>query len=194
MSGTGRLALVVGHMAISGGAQGKPPINASEYIYNTDLAKTIKQCGESRGHRVDIFFRDIGGIPWAYRQVKNQASDACIELHFNASNGTVQGTETWYLDLDKNSNIMEADFAKIVQKNICTLFERVGNTDRGVKVPAREDRGYQNLSQLRDIPVILIEPFFGDNAADAVMAVEKKQALAETIIASFEEWLALKNP
>jgi len=34
----------------------------------------------------------------------------------------------------------------------------------------------------------LIEPFFGDNPAEAQMAVAKKQQLAEAIILAFEEW------
>jgi N-acetylmuramoyl-L-alanine amidase len=190
----GHLAIVVGHTKNSGGAKGISPINASEYVYNTNLADMIKQYGEARGHMVDVFFRDVGGIVAAYKQAKESAADACVELHFNASNGTVQGTETWHLDQGKDKELLEAEFAQAMQRQICALFSRpaaVGGTNRGVKVPAKEDRGYANLSQIRDFPSILIEPFFGDNAADAQLAVDKKQDLANTIILVFEEWLKM---
>jgi N-acetylmuramoyl-L-alanine amidase len=190
----GRLGIVVGHTKLSGGAMGKPPISTSEYVFNTGLAGLIKQVGESRGHEVSIFFRDVGNIVGAYKLVKEWQPEVCIELHFNASNGTVRGSETWYLDLNKEDHVMEEEFAQLVQDHICVVFGRgkgpkEGN--RGIKEPAKEDRGYFNLSQISQIPSILIEPFFGDNLDEAKLAVDKKQALAEAIIQAFEDWEGL---
>ena len=194
MSTQGHLAIVVGHIKSSGGAKGVSPINASEYEYNVDLANMIKHAGESHGQIINIFFRDKGGVVGAYQQVKEAVADACIELHFNGYNGTVQGTETWYLESGKEQETSVIKFAAIMQKHICNLFNRpldaIG-TNRGIKGAKEGDRAYHSLSQLKRFPCILIEPFFGDNAVDAQLAVNKKQELAEAIIVAFEEWLEL---
>jgi N-acetylmuramoyl-L-alanine amidase len=190
----GHLAIVVGHTKNSGGAKGISPINASEYVYNTNLADMIKQYGEARGHMVDVFFKDENEIGKAYKQDKESAADACVELHFNAYNGTVQGTETLYIHQGKEKELLSTQLAQVMQRQICIVFSRpttVGGTNRGVKVLGKEDRGYGNLTQLKTFPSILIEPFFGDNTADAQLAVDKKQDLANAIIIAFEEWLEI---
>lgn len=190
----GHLAIVVGHMKNSGGAKGVPPINSSEYEYNADLANMVKQSGEAHGHIVNIFFRDKGGVVGAYQQVKEAVVTACVELHFNAYNKAVQGSETWYLELDKDKDSSAVKFALITQRHICGVLGRpveVGGANRGIKGARKGDRAYNSLSQLKGFPCILVEPFFGDNAADAQLAVDKKLELANAIILAFEEWLEL---
>ncbi|MCA1408210.1 hypothetical protein I6F26_24790 [Ensifer sp. IC3342] len=54
------------------------------------------------------------------------------------------------------------------------ILATLGTQDRGL------NRGYDSASAL-DIPSALIEPFFGDNPADAQKVHTKKDALAEAI-------------
>jgi len=189
----GHLALVVGHERAKAGAFGIYPISSPEYVYNTDLAELISRFGKSRGHEVSIFFRDGVGIQGAYQQVNEWEPDAVIELHFNAFNGEVRGTETLYADTDDQKGVLEKEFAEFVQKFICGVFGRSAKEDRGIKNRAlsRGERGFMSVNQVFGFPSILIEPFFGDNKNDAKMAVERKQELAEAIIYAFEEWKKL---
>jgi N-acetylmuramoyl-L-alanine amidase len=190
---TGHLALVVGHDKIRQGAHGVAPISSSEYVYNSHLAKLIEEYGERRGHQVDIFFRDHIGIKGAYKSVADAEPDACIELHFNAFNGAVRGTETLFADIHDEKEVMEKEFAQCVQDEICKLFQRDAETNRGLinRSLSKGERGYMNVSQLFNIPSILIEPFFGDNPDDAQLAVSWKQPLAEAIVHAFEAWKTL---
>lgn len=186
-----RLALVVGHTRTSPGAMGVSPISASEYEFNRELALLVEKSGNSRGHQVATFFRDGVGIEGAYEQVAEWKADAVVELHFNAFNGEARGTETLYCNDNDQMKVLEKEFAELVQQHICQVFNRTDRTNRGIKSLSRSDRGYQNVTQLFDIPSILIEPFFGDNPTEAQMAVAKKQQLAEAIILAFEEWKVL---
>lgn len=187
---TGHLALVIGHTRKRSGATGTYPISASEYEFNQGVADLVARFGESRGHRVATFYRDIIGIEGAYQQAAEWEPDAVIELHFNAFNGQVKGTETLYSDTDDAKRVMEKEFAEIVQRELCRVFNRKGKEDRGIKNRplSRGERGYWNVNQLFGMPSILIEPFFGDNKQDARMAVENKQEMAEALVLAFEEW------
>jgi len=183
-----RLALVVGHTRNSQGAMGVSPISASEYEFNRELALLVERFGKSRGHQVATFFRDGVGIEGAYQQVAEWEADAVVELHFNAFNGEARGTETLYCNDEDQQRVLEKEFAESVQQHLCQVFNRTDRTNRGIKPLSRGDRGYNNVTQLFDIPSILIEPFFGDNPAEAQMAVAKKQ---QAIILAFEEWKIL---
>lgn len=186
----GHLAMVVGHERARPGAFGIYPISASEYEYNTDLAEMAAHFGKSRGHEVRIFFRDGIGIQGTYEQVNEWEPDAVVELHFNAFNTQVGGTETLYADADDQKGVFEKEFAEVTQRNICKVFARSAKEDRGTlnRALSRGERGYMNVSQVFGVPSILIEPFFGDNKNDAKMAVEQKQELAEALVYAFEKW------
>ncbi|MGF1463555.1 MAG: N-acetylmuramoyl-L-alanine amidase [Maricaulaceae bacterium] len=193
----GRLVLIVGHSSDEQGAAGTKPLNQTEFVFNTELSKLVTKFGLPRGHLILTIFRPSrgrAGIEIAYQKALKAEPDAIIELHFNAFNKQVRGTETL---LSVKSDIVETnerELAELVQSEISSVFQRIGRQDRGLKfIERRGDRGWRSLSQVRTIPSILIEPFFGDEPNDAALAVEKKEELAKAIILAFEKWLTRRR-
>lgn len=168
------LAIVVGHTQNSPGASGTSPINQSEYPWNKDLAAKIKQECQNRGVESKIFYRDGIGISGAYKQVKSWGAACVMELHFNAFNGSARGTETLY-DADTNSG--SQSWAGRLQQS---MLDVLGTKDRGLKERDPGDRGYKSVSSV-NIPSALIEPFFGDNTADAQIGHSSKDDLAAAL-------------
>ena len=168
------LAIVVGHTQASPGASGGPPINQSEYPWNKDLASKIKAACSAVGVESKIFFRDNVGIGGAYQQVSDWGASCVVELHFNSFNGTARGTETLF---DKDRNSGSAAWAQRLQT---AMLGALGTVDRGLKECNPGDRGFGSVSAL-NIPSALIEPFFGDNQADAQKGHNNKDDLAEAV-------------
>lgn len=186
------LALVIGHTKADGGAEGVAPINKQEYAYNTEVANIARTEGKSLGVEVEIFFRDVGGVKGAYTSAtkwldKNGKKGAIIELHFNAANKIAVGTETIYADNKDEKGVNEKLFAQTVQDAMCAVFNRKGKENRGLEhlSGAAGERGYQNMTQTIKYPSILVEPFFGDVASEAKMAVEKQKEYALCLVNSF---------
>jgi N-acetylmuramoyl-L-alanine amidase len=196
MSISGRLAIVVGHTESAQGANGVAPLEQTEFEYNSDLADLIARLGESEGLKVDTVYRPragYAGIREAYEIVSSFEPDAAIELHFNAFNGRVRGTETLYSDAEDTPGLHELDFAREIQDQMVRVFNRRGKQDRGLKSRPRttRERGWYNVNQTTLFPSILIEPFFGDNEKDAALAISKKDALAACIVKGFQAWQSL---
>lgn len=170
-----RLGLVVGHTKSAPGAVMSAPYRVSEYVYNSEIAALCK-ARAPKNVQVEIFTRDVGGIVGAYQRVKASKCDCVIELHFNAANKTAYGTETLV-----SSEGVDKQFGQIVQDEIEKVFGRVSNGrgDRGLKVnPAR---GGQSVTSFPGGANCLVEPFFGDNPAEAKMAMNSKHAYADSL-------------
>lgn len=183
-----RLAIVVGHTLNSPGATMKHPEYLNEYFYNTAVSEKILEFSKEYNIECRVFFRDGVGIRGAYRDVKQWAPHTSIELHFNAFNSKVRGTETLFYDDRDFEGVDERYLAQIVQERVCEVFARVGRQNRGIKKVGPKSRGGTNLSQLFDTPSILIEPFFGDNVEDAALAVRQIDAYAKCLVDCFHEW------
>lgn len=174
------LVVVVGHEKKAPGADFA--LGGSEYQYNSDIAARMKQYAELKypNLRVEIIFRDGVGIAGAYRKALTFKPDACIELHFNAFNGSAHGSETLC-----SVDAVDRQFAAIIQDKICGVFSRTGQS-RGVKVLSRSGRGGQSVYSLPGSANALVEPFFGDNKDEAKMAdqrrVEYSTALVDGVI------------
>lgn len=179
------LAIVVGHTCSRPGAEGKaPPFPQSpntarfEYTWNSELAEMIKQKARARGVRCSVFFRDTGGITGAYARVRKWRPEATVELHFNAFNERVRGTETLFAHSSSHA------WAKALQNEMVALYARVGPPlDRGLKDRSGGGRGRLSLTQIQ--PSALIEPFFGDEQSDAEIGERQKERLADAILAAF---------
>ncbi|TIR32383.1 MAG: hypothetical protein E5X35_14640, partial [Mesorhizobium sp.] len=192
LAGPRGLAIVVGHTAVAQGARAlSPPFPAdspatrvsehNEYAWNTDLAMKIKALAETAGVRCEIFFRDGVGIRGAYEAVRSWGPEATIELHFNAADGRARGSLVLY------GAEQSRPWAETLQKAIVRTFDRQGRSeDRGIFIPGGSrgyDRGIESVTKVN--PSALIEPFFGDNASDAGLAVRKKAELARAILEAF---------
>lgn len=177
------LVLIVGHEKKAPGADFA--LGGSEYQYNSDIAKRAKEYAARKypNLKVEIVFRDGVGISGAYRKAKALKADACIELHFNAFNGQAQGTETLC-----SVEHEDRKFAEYVHNKICEVFERAGKS-RGVKALSRSARGGQSIYSMPGSANCLVEPFFGDNKAEAKMADERRIPYAVALLEGAVEWL-----
>ncbi len=180
-AGSGKLAIVVGHTRVAPGASGVSPVSASEYVWNSDLAQRIVGECNRLGVVVRVFFRDGVGISGAYRAVRQWGATAAVELHFNASNRTARGTETIF----GTACAASRGWAQAMQDGMVALYGRTGTADRKIKPSPPHPRGGESVNAMSEIPSCLIEPFFGDNPADARLGQERKTRLAETIVAKF---------
>lgn len=184
--GSNHLAIIVGHTQVKPGAF-SPYLNKYEYEYNSELAKVIKLEVMQRDATCGIYFRDDGGINGAYLRALSSGPAAVMELHFNAFNGRVGGCETLLNERDDESGVSERIFAQKIQNAMVGVL---GNRDRGLK--QREsggERGFYNLSQTTKIPSIIIEPFFGDNSADAKNFDQKKALVCQAIAKTFVDYV-----
>lgn len=171
-----KLGVIVGHTKESPGAALKGT-GLYEYQFNTEIASLIKKHAPT-WMQVETIFRDGVGISGAYLKAASIGCDVVIELHFNAYNGTVQGTET--LCTQDSDDI---EFAHLVQKAVSAVFERPGNS-RGVKVISASARGGGNVHAFKQGPNCLIEPFFGDNDLEVIKALAKKDAYAKALVSA----------
>ncbi len=179
---TFKLGIVIGHTAAKGGAKG---INLSvEYHYNSEVAKDMENYaagtyGSSSTHPLEtkLFFRDLVGVPGAYRAADEWRANATVELHYNAATPTARGTETL-----SSGSAASLKFAKLVQGELCSLLNRNGDS-RGVKIRNRQkqDRGWLSLVS-GAAPAIITEPAFGSNAADAALLRAKKFEIGRKIV------------
>lgn len=179
--GSNKLALVVGHTRRRPGALSVSPMSSTEYSWNSDLAKRIEAAATHTDIEVRIFYRDNIGIAGAYRQLASWGASSAVELHFNAYNGRVAGTETLYGTACAQSK----QWAEIVQNKMVDLYQRTGRTNRGLKACPPYNRGARSVNALSHIPTCLIEPVFGDNSAEARLAEQLKDNLARELLAAF---------
>lgn len=189
---TVRLCLVIGHeenkpgAALHGGG--------SEYTYNSKVALLAKEYAqEVLSDRLQVYtvFRDGVGIKGAYEVVKNISPDACIELHFNAFNKKVSGSEVLYHDNKDVKPELEYNFAKHILETIYKVFNRsTRRAMRGEKDISPGQAGFYNLTRTHRFPCILVEPFFGDNPDESALAREKQKeyaiALCEAVVSFFK--------
>jgi len=166
-TGKAKIGLIVGHTKRSPGASFNNGAFSAEYDFNSEVAKQAKlYCKTKYGNVLDteIIFRDRIGIPGAYRKAEKIGCDVVIELHFNAFNKTVEGTETL-----TTSHVGDREFALEIQKMMCRIFKRKG-LSRGVKPIAKSARAGENVYAFPKGYNCLVEPFFGDNEKEAIFA------------------------
>ena len=174
------IGIIVGHTKKDPGALA-PGCLSSEYSYNYDLASLISCHAALRGHCALIIEKqnDEDAHELAIR-VNSLNINCCVELHCNAFNGKVMGTEVLYCDTNR-FNIL---FSTILNEDICELYDRSKKTYRGSKQVKRGQRGYNNIASIEK-PCALIEPFFIDNPLDFEnYGLKLKNKLAETIVLS----------
>ena len=178
------IGLIVGHEKRAPGASFNNEAFKHEYDYNTAVAAAVATIAEQMGVKTSVVFRDGIGISGAYREMRKIAPDCCIELHFNAYNGKVTGTET-LCTTDAN----DKELANMVQSFVCAAFGREGFS-RGVKVLSRSSRGGGNVYSGYGFANCLVEPFFGDNAGEAKMAAGNIDKYAKSLVEACLNWAA----
>ena len=176
------LGVIVGHTKNAQGAEltygGK---RMTEYEYNSQIAqKMVVNSSKYPRLKVTVFYRDDIGIAGAYANARKAGCDCVIELHFNAFNKEVKGTETLCTP-DAN----DVAFANVVHKAMCELFQRVG-ASRGVRVIGRSVRGAPNVYAFPEGVNCLVEPFFGDS--EGQLGVSKSEDYANVLLEAVQLW------
>jgi len=102
-------------------------------------------------------------------------ADLHISIHFNrgrydrTGDGRTGGTEVWLTD--------DASDKGDIAKRICRQMEKLGFTNRGVKI----NRGLYFLNHTK-APAILVEVCFVDDKDDAVLYRKNKDKVAKAIV------------
>lgn len=145
-----RCVLLVGH---SFKKQGHGIDTFTEYMYNSNLAGDIITRFNSMD--IDLIIKKRSSLEELPKEVNELKPDLVVELHLNAFNGVVQGTETLCHNRSKEAYKVAAIFQE-------ELVSRLGLRDRGVKKLYEGDNGYFLMNEL-NAPSIILEPFFMDN-------------------------------
>lgn len=178
-----KLAIIVGHSEYDQGAKATKPINQTEYEYNSKLAIDLYRLAREAGLDCRIFTRNGKSRREVGREV-NAFGGVALELHLNAFDTVVRGTETLYDALP----VENADFASIVHRHIVKAFKRDGKRDRGVKLVSFKERGWLNLHAVT-IPGCLVEPVFCDNREESRLLWDKRAGYARALIDGVLEYL-----
>jgi len=158
-----RVALVVGHNRKQPGADLVGAKRASEYDFNNAVVDAIIRKGVE-GVEFKRFNRIYSGsysseIDTVYSLVKDWKADCAIEFHFNGGGARYSMTL-----VSTKAGPVTRKFAAAVQKAFINGFSF---QDNGVKELSSGDRGGRSVGALT-IPIILTEPFFGDNKEHAL--------------------------
>ena len=180
-----RFAIVVGHNPRDKGAVAYD--GTSEFEFNSILAELVVARLDCAGHDGEVFKHGtFGGYSTRQRETAARIEDAGhfdahIELHFNAANASAEGFEHLHHFLSKRgeklANCLNAAHAEIYP----------GARNRGVKSLGPNSRGFVFV-RLTSAPRVIVEPFFGDNPADASEYLNESLKLAAAIVAGLDKF------
>jgi eight-cysteine-cluster-containing protein len=144
-----------------------------------DVGKRLEKLFDDAGANVILTRKTSAAISWEDRITPALSSDVFVSIHCNAFNGDVYGTETYYYDdrdlslrdpIGNDEPLVQATgkywLAKMVQSQ---LLERLGTSNRGVKVHKDMSRNYLLRtidSRDQEQLAILAELAFIDNPDD----------------------------
>lgn len=170
-----KIDIIVGHNSRSQGAV-RVTDGKSEFRWNSDLARKIKAHAEDDPDiEIRILFRQPGGYTRQIRDVYARSdqggADYTVELHFNAS-ATASASYTCTLSSGTAGSMRLCEALQRAQ------VKALGLRDAGVKIRNRGGgRGWRSLWTGR-APAALIEPYFGSNSSDCIVADKNKDRLA----------------
>ncbi|WP_319201322.1 N-acetylmuramoyl-L-alanine amidase [uncultured Ilyobacter sp.] len=165
-----RIVVVPGHSFLDPGA-----VNASldlkEYDCVLEIAMELFKSDEWKD--IDIVLKGRNRYASLAEEINSLNPDYVIELHLNAANGRVQGTEVLYC----RSSSRGKEMAGIIQSE---LIKSLKYSDRGIKGISSDERGASILWKTK-APCIIIESCFIDSIkskedlkiSDTVSAIKK---------------------
>lgn len=172
-----KTALIIGHNTRSKGAYSS--ILGSEFDYWKRITEKIK--GEIP-HLVDVYERlpdesYMKEMQKVLQELNKQDYNYCLELHFNGGSGESNGCEC----LIYHSNKRAESLANALLDSISNIFNV---RKRGIlKIRNRSERGAYGICSSKDT-YILVEPFFGSNADEAL-----KFSIESEVVALFVKYI-----
>lgn len=187
-----KLAIVVGHSQASQGAtintfgQSSAPRITTEYRFNKDImVPLLKREGAKIGVRVEDFYRDGTTISGAVHRALEWKPDCIIELHTNAFNGVVEGTEV-LVTPDQN----DRKLGQLLLDEMYSVFRPGSAGRRGVKILKQSDRGATNIYAAGSVPNALVEPVFADNPKEGQLLWDNRVKYAEALVKGVKAYFA----
>lgn len=168
-----KVCISVGHSPDEQGAYNQT-FDVTEFSYNSALGKLVVKELEKLGHEVELVFRKtLRELP---KQINMTNADVAVELHCNAFNKMISGTEVLhYPESTKGSAL-----AEFIQEAIVDTLDL---RDRGIKPSEREI-----ILRKTKMPCVIVESFFIDNDVDMILGIEHKQDLAVAIASGIHEY------
>lgn len=169
------VAVIVAHGPTIGGATGNANGQRhSEFSYNAELAPLIVQYLAENGLAGEVFFRrEDRDVRSAVVAAAARTPSLIIELHANAGNGVVRGSEALVRPNDPAAVVIAESILDSIQSS-------VGIPKRFVRTIAAGSRGSTSLYATTR-KALLLETFFIDNKMDLEVALTKQRELAEAI-------------
>lgn len=168
-----KIALSIGHSEVEQGAVNQT-FGITEFMYNSGLAKLIQKELVKLGHDVDLIWRkSLKDLP---KQINTTNADVCVELHCNAYNKIVSGSEV----LHYPESTKGAALAEFIQEAIVDVLDL---RDRGTKGSERE-----LILRKTKMPCVIVEPGFIDNDTDMMVLTDMKKELALAITSGINEY------
>lgn len=181
--GAVKLGIIVGHSPSNPGSPLKGNPGANEYSYNKGIAQKMSEYSKKFPKlQVSVILRGEKTVAEAYAEARHLLCDAVIELHFNAFNGLILGSETL-----STADLSDVDFAQVIHQRMCMVFDRPG-ASRGVKAVSKSVMGGENVHSFPGGVNCLVMPFFGDNDVDAKRGVQQADAYAKGLIDAVLLW------
>lgn len=159
------VVLEVGHRLCDKGAKNSKFDHLNEYDINYKIAKRIS-AALLKQQQANLIILD-GSISGKVKKIneldykklldKDSPTIIQVSLHFNAYKGYTSnssGCETLISD-KKTSSSRLADL-------LLREFDKIGNTNRGIKLLSEGDRGYEILTHTKTDYAVLCEPLFID--------------------------------
>lgn len=181
-----KLFINPGHMP------GVDPGACGNGLRECDVARSVGELAkgylEAVGYEVRFLQSDnLAGENPAYANVTAEANawgaDLFVSIHCNAYNGTARGVETLCYDPVGESGSL----ALCIQQQLVDTLRTFDGAipDRGVKQR-------RNLAVLKytDMPAVLVETAFIDNARDAVLLRERQDDIARAIARGVTDYFA----
>lgn len=177
------IGLIVGHTPSSYGAK-NTNMNISEFSFNNILASDLAFKLRELGYLPTIIYRDTySNLP---EHVNSINPDIAISLHCNAFNKKASGCEVLYYHKSTNGK-------RLAEALVTGISNTLGNNNRGAKPidygheGSKGDRGGW-LVEKTNMPVVISEPFFIDNINEVTNAIDKQDALVDSMVLAIKEY------
>jgi hypothetical protein len=169
-----KVAVVIGHNARAAGADVLPPLDLSEFAFNSAVSEKLLALSGGTEIEMKRFFREYSSAGYAaeidrcYGMVNLWKPDFCVEMHFNGGGGNYA-----MMIVAKGSLpgvTAGAAMLEVISRDLGIPIWTNG-TPRGISQLSRGDRGGRSV-WAAGCPCVLTEPFFGDHAAHAARVAE----------------------
>lgn len=184
------IALLVGHSR-PGDSGAVSVEGVSEHKFNSVLARHTKGVLDTMCIKSVVIDRYEGSgyaaaMTWLAAHLKSIGATAAIEFHFNSATPTAKGFEYLYWHSSSRGKALARFLASSHASFRPASTPRQDKGILGIKSAA--ERGGQFL-QKTHCPAVILEPFFGSNAAEWKDASANVAGYAGMIASGISKWL-----